>query len=218
MAEGERGGWLPPNGDDDDREREREQGGMSSGDPLWSGREPEPAAESHSSELPGGWQPPAPSGGQPGGWQAPTQGGWEPPGGAPPQTPGWGAPAGGQWGGGAQQQPSYGPQTSNGKATASLVCGILGLIVCPIVFSIAAIVLGYQSRNEIDASQGRQQNRGVATAGIITGWVGIAFGVLLIILVAAGVIAGLEGDSGAGDGDGGLFEPAIALLTSALPR
>lgn len=190
MAEGERGGWLPPNRDDDDREQ---QGGMSPGDPLWSGPRPQQPDPAPSQELPGGWQPP-------------TQAGWTP----PPA----GAQPGGQWGP-PQQQPSYGPQASNGKATAALICGIVGIVFCPIIFSVAAIVLGYQARKEVDASQGRQQNRGIATAGIITGWVGIAFGILLIVLIAAGVIAGLEGDTSEGGGDV-LSEPAIALL-SALP-
>ena len=183
MAEGDRGGgWQPPNDDEPDQ-RDR-SGGLSSGDPLWSGsrrreedepprteptaRWPRPADEDErSAAWPrpaqgggalGGWEPPAGSGGSQGGWEAPggsgTQHrGWEPPGGPSedrPRSP-WGPPAGqaptqwgpppGQWGpqaGGAY----YGPQRSNGKATASLICGIVGLIFCPLIFSIAALVLG----------------------------------------------------------------------------
>ena len=95
----------------------------------------------------------------------------------------WGAPEAAQAGtyapGGAQQ--------SSGKATASLVLGILGLTFCPIVItSILAIVFGYSGRSEIDASGGRLGNRGMATAGIVLGWIGIALcalGILLLIIL-----------------------------------
>jgi hypothetical protein len=186
MAEGERGGWLPPHGDDDDREQ---QGGTSSGDSLWSGSQP-PQPDPAPREDYGGFQPP-------------TQSGWSP----PPA----GAQPGGQWGPGPQQSAS-GVQDSNRKATASLICGIVGIVFCPIVFSVAAIILGYQARKEIDASAGRQQNRGIATAGIITGWVGLAFGAVLIV---GFVILGMNSDTSEGDG-GVVSESAIALL-SALP-
>ena len=226
MAEGERGGgWLPPNGDDEQARREQpraeQPGGLRSGDPLWSG--PQPPAESAPPAPPSGSEPPA------GGGAPPAHTGWEPPGGAgagapPPAHSGWEPPGGagapapqpGQWGPGPQQPGYGGGSSSNGKATGSLICGILGILFCPIILSIPAIILGYQARKEIDASQGRQQNRGLATAGIITGWVGVVYGVLGIILVAIGII-GLNGEIDEG-GDGGVFsEPAIALLLGALP-
>ena len=85
-----------------------------------------------------------------------------------------------------------GEKTTNGRATASLVLGILGLIVCPLILSVLAIVFGYQSRKEIDASQGRQTNRGAATAGIVLGWVGLVFGIVLLVIFAFGFAAGIE--------------------------
>ncbi len=59
--------------------------------------------------------------------------------------------------------------------------GIVGVACCPLVCSILALVFGYQSRREIDASQGRQGGRGNAVAGIVLGWVGLALAVLGII-------------------------------------
>ena len=35
---------------------------------------------------------------------------------------------------------------TNGKATGALVLGICGLVVCPLICSIVAVVLGYQAR------------------------------------------------------------------------
>jgi Domain of unknown function (DUF4190) len=124
-----------------------------------------------------------------GGWLPPSDRDWSPPpeGPAPERPPAaaWPGqePAGGP--GQGWQQPGGGTET-NARATASLVFGVLGLIVCPLLLSVIAIVLGYQARRQIDASNGRQRNRGAATAGIVTGWVGLAFGVLLIILILVG--------------------------------
>jgi hypothetical protein len=84
------------------------------------------------------------------------------------------------------------PRPNNGKATASLALGIGGLLVCPLVLSVLAIVLGLQARKEIDRSGGRQRGRGNATAGVVTGGVGLVLGIVVIVLVAAGVDLGLN--------------------------
>jgi hypothetical protein len=80
------------------------------------------------------------------------------------------------------------PQTS-GKATAALVLGICGLVVCPLIGSVIAIVLGYQARSDIDRSGGRIGGRGNATAGLILGWVGVGLcvvgGIIFLMLAAA---------------------------------
>ena len=62
-----------------------------------------------------------------------------------------------------------GPPT-NGKATAALVLGIV--FACGIG-SILALVFGYQAKNEIEASNGAQGGAGMATAGVVLGWVGV---------------------------------------------
>lgn len=67
------------------------------------------------------------------------------------------------------------------KATSALVLGIVGMLCCPIVFSVMAIVFGSQAKNEIDRDPSAYSNRGMATAGIVLGVVGLIFGVLLLI-------------------------------------
>lgn len=67
-----------------------------------------------------------------------------------------------------------------GNAIASLVFGILGLVFCPIICSILALVFGYKSKNL------REPAEGMALAGIILGWVGLALGI--IGLIAWGLI------------------------------
>ena len=81
-------------------------------------------------------------------------------------------------------QPPYqaGPKT-NGLAIASLILGILW--VC-FVGSILALIFGYMARKQIKESGGTQQGDGMALAGIILGWIGVAFLVLDIILVITG--------------------------------
>lgn len=71
------------------------------------------------------------------------------------------------------------PRTTNGKALASLVLGILWLWG---VGSIIALVLGYGARREIARSRGAEDGSGLATAGIVLGWIGLA-GVLLFLLM-----------------------------------
>ena len=73
------------------------------------------------------------------------------------------------------------PQTS-GKAIASLTCGFFSIIFPA---AIAAIILGHMSRSEIRKSQGRLQGGGIALAGLIFGYLGVAFIPLIIIAAIA---------------------------------
>ncbi len=77
---------------------------------------------------------------------------------------------------------------TNTRAIVALVLGIAGLIFLPVLLSIPAIVVGSRARREIDASGGMQGGRGLAVAGIVCGWIGVAFGVLaLVAIVLLGV-------------------------------
>jgi len=72
------------------------------------------------------------------------------------------------------------PQTTPNSSLAlvSLVAGILGLTALPTIGSIAALVTGYMARKEIRESGGALGGDGMATAGLILGWIGV--GLLLI--------------------------------------
>lgn len=76
--------------------------------------------------------------------------------------------------------------TVSGMSVASLVMGLLWLYW---IGSILALVFGYLARNEIDQGQGRLTGRGMATAGIILGWVEIG---ILIVAIVIGVIVTLQ--------------------------
>jgi hypothetical protein len=91
------------------------------------------------------------------------------------QPPQWGAP----------------PTRESGSAIAALILGICGFLVCPLVCSIAAIVCANKAFAEIDGSGGRVTGRGMAQAGLILGWIGVALCALgLILFVALIMFAG----------------------------
>jgi hypothetical protein len=67
-------------------------------------------------------------------------------------------------------------------AVASMVLGILGMVgMVWIISPILALVFGYIAKGQIDRSGGFQEGRGMAIAGIVLGWVGIAVGVLMAL-------------------------------------
>jgi hypothetical protein len=142
-------------------------------------------------------------------WLPPSSGdpGSVPPPGAPEQgETKWGAPAPPPAPGPAPNQPTFypdppgAPTESSGKATASLVLGILGLLLCPWVCAVLALVFGYQARKQIDASNGRIGNRGLATAGIVLGWIGIVYAVGATIYIISQLDTPDTNDDGVPDG------------------
>jgi hypothetical protein len=77
------------------------------------------------------------------------------------------------------------PLGNNGLATASLILGICGFLVCVGVPSILALVFGYIARRQIAQTGGVQPGRGMATAGIVLGWIWIALAVVGIVVAVA---------------------------------
>jgi hypothetical protein len=79
-------------------------------------------------------------------------------------------------------QPLYQPPTS-GKATTSLVLGIVSLVACGLLLGIPAMIVGRQAKREIRESGGRLSGDGLATAGIVTGLIGTLWSILALVLV-----------------------------------
>ncbi len=78
---------------------------------------------------------------------------------------------------------------SSSLAIISLIAGILGLTLMPVLGSIIAVITGPMARREIAASGGTLSGEGLATAGMVLGWISLALTV--IGLCVAGVIFGL---------------------------
>ena len=79
-----------------------------------------------------------------------------------------------------------GPSSVSGMAIASLV---LSLVWVYWIGSILALVFGYVAKNQIDRERGRLSGRGMATAGIVLGWVEIG---VLVVACVVGVVVYLQ--------------------------
>lgn len=86
------------------------------------------------------------------------------------------------------EQPATGQKTST-LAIGSLVASILGLTALPTVGSVIGLVLGYVARTEIRDDES-VTGEGLATAGIILGWIGVALTFVAFLLVAFIIVFG----------------------------
>jgi uncharacterized membrane protein len=82
--------------------------------------------------------------------------------------------------------PRRAPSPTNGLAIASLACGLAQLAFGPLP-TIPAIVLGHVARHQIKRTG--EQGAGMALAGLLLGWAGVALGVLAILALAFFVVA-----------------------------
>jgi hypothetical protein len=86
------------------------------------------------------------------------------------------------------------PRTE-GLAVTSLVLGIMA-VFCNIITGIPAIICGHISRSRISGSNGMLTGDGIAVAGLVLGYLSIAFLALLAVWVAmvgTAVVTGLPG-------------------------
>jgi hypothetical protein len=74
---------------------------------------------------------------------------------------------------------------SSTLATISMIAGILGFVMLPVIASVVAIWTGYEARKETRSVPPRATGDGMATAGIVMGWIQIGlFVVSMCCLVA----------------------------------
>lgn len=174
-------------GDTSPGSSERAAEAPSPGGPPYPGW-PGPAASPNADppyEIPGGYPNLDPPAGYPPGYPPNL----DPPAGYPPASlPNLGAPAGYPPGYPPYGYPPYGyaiARPTNGMAIASMVLGILWVYW---VGSILALIFGYVARNQI--RERGESGAGMATAGIVLGWIGIGF---LLLFVVIGVFAAASG-------------------------
>jgi hypothetical protein len=71
------------------------------------------------------------------------------------------------------------PVQNSTTAIISLIAGILGLTLLPLLGSAVAIITGMMAKKEIRTAQNNGTfigGDGMATAGLVMGWIGIALG------------------------------------------
>ncbi len=83
---------------------------------------------------------------------------------------------------------SAAPRTE-GLAITSLILGIAGFLVCPLILHILAIVLGTQAKTKIrnDPTLGGEA---MARAGVILGWIGVGLTVVGIVIAVLAIAVG----------------------------
>ena len=83
-----------------------------------------------------------------------------------------------------QYVPQYAPpQPTDGKATASLILGILSVTCLGALTGIPAIILGHVSRSSIQKSGGKLKGEGLALAGLIMGYFSLVISLLFITAI-----------------------------------
>ncbi len=115
-------------------------------------------------------------------------------------------------------QPPYGPppygtpmpmgytvwarRDTDGRAVASLICGVLSLVLgfmcvgLAIPVPIVAVVLGVLARRDIAASGGRTAGSGMAVVGIVTGAIGIVVALFFLVFFGMAIANAAEVASG----------------------
>lgn len=81
-----------------------------------------------------------------------------------------------RWGIYAQQTPLAPMRQTDGVAIAALITGIMGIPIAP-------IICGHIARTRIRDSEGMKDGDGLAIAGLVLGYLYLAFIVLILVVV-----------------------------------
>jgi hypothetical protein len=84
---------------------------------------------------------------------------------------------------------------TNALAITSLICGIAQLMFGPLA-TIPAVVCGHMARGQIRRTG--EQGAGMALAGLILGWIGVGFTVLVVLIAVLAVVAASRGGAAGG--------------------
>ena len=94
---------------------------------------------------------------------------------------------------------SYGLHRTSGMAIASMVLGILAIVMCffygipSLIFGVLALVFARKAEAQIDAKQASTASLGMVKAGRICGWIGIGLGMVWVAFVFVIVLANVGG-------------------------
>ena len=89
-----------------------------------------------------------------------------------------------------------GPPPTNSLATVSLVAGIASFVIVPLIGALVAVITGHRARAQI--RQTGESGFGLATAGLVLGYIHLALVGLAVVVVILVVLffASLLGRSG----------------------
>jgi hypothetical protein len=81
--------------------------------------------------------------------------------------------------------------TTSTLAIISLISGIVSWFLIPFIAAVAAVITGHMAKNEIRKSNGMLSGNGMATAGLVLGYVQLGLGLCLCVVVAAMLAFGM---------------------------
>ncbi|MFT5121768.1 MAG: hypothetical protein ACI9TH_003303 [Kiritimatiellia bacterium] len=79
------------------------------------------------------------------------------------------------------------PPETSGKATGSLIAGIIGVLCIPVIPGIVAVVLGHMALSQIKRSNGRLGGGGLAVGGLVTGYIGVLLGLTIVLGIGTAI-------------------------------
>jgi type IV pilus assembly protein PilA len=79
------------------------------------------------------------------------------------------------------------PQETSGKATASLICGIVAYLILPFLAAIPAIILGHLALSDIKKRAGQLKGSGLAIAGMVMGYAQVVLIPFILIIAAIAI-------------------------------
>ena len=77
-------------------------------------------------------------------------------------------------------------------ATVSMISGIVGWTVAPLLGSLVAIITGHMAKKEIKENPGRLGGDGMATAGLVMGYLQMIPSVLCICVIVGMLTMGIS--------------------------
>jgi len=80
-----------------------------------------------------------------------------------------------------------GPHETSGKATASLICGIVAYLILPFFAAIPAIILGHLALSDIKKKAGQLKGNGLAIAGMVMGYAQVVLIPFILIIAAIAI-------------------------------
>ena len=90
-----------------------------------------------------------------------------------------------------QSAPLPPAQPTSTLAIVSLISGIVSWFLIPFVAAVVAIITGHMAKNEIKKSNGMISGNGMATAGLVLGYIQIGLGVCVCLVVAVMLALGM---------------------------
>jgi len=82
-------------------------------------------------------------------------------------------------------------QPTSTLAIVSLISGIVSWVFIPFIAAVAAVITGHMAKNEIKKSNGMIGGNGLATAGLVLGYIQIGLGVCVCLAVVVMLALGM---------------------------